>query len=213
LVRNWADGNRIRGIAMKRISAWLVAITCWAICSTCFALYEVADEGMWPESWPKELEPLRKHARTYNGPLGDHPHYVIPFTKREDFEAAWAHILSVKSKSAPVILLRSPSTFFECKAGVIIHCPPRPNEGKAMPEEQLPGDSAGRWIYTTYIELVVNGDIVDLSRLELPDGVPVEAGGNAKRDYEIEKFVIERKKHADAESKDAKRESGKQESR
>jgi len=82
-----------------------------------------------------------------------------------------------------------------------------------MPEEPLPGDSAGRWIYTTYIELVVDRDIVDLSRLELPDGVPVEAGGNAKRDYEIEKFVIERKKHADAESKDAKQESGKQESR
>jgi hypothetical protein len=183
---------------MKRISAWLAAIICWAICSTCFALYEVA------ESWPKELEPLRKHARTYNGPLGEHPHYVIPFTKREDFESAWAHILSVKSKSAPVILLRSPSTFFECKAGVIIHCPPLQNGRRTMPDEPLTGDGAGRWMYTTYIELVVDGQIVDMSRLNLPGDVQVEAGENAKRDYEIEKFVIERKKRAEAQLENAK---------
>jgi len=189
---------------MKRTTNLVAAIAICAMSSAVYAMYGVTDSGTWPNSWPKELEPLRKQARTYDGPMGPQPHYVIPFTKREDFESAWPHILSVKSKSAPVILLRSPSTFFECKAGVIIHCPPRQNEGKAMPEEPLPGDGAGRWIYTTYIELVVDGDIVDLNRLKLPDGVPVEAGGNAKRDYEIEKFVIERKKHAEAEAKKAR---------
>jgi len=158
-------------------------------------MYSVANEGKWPASWPQELEPLRKQARTYVGPMAPQPHYVIPFTKREDFEAAWPHILKVKSKAAPVILLKSPQTFFECKAGVIIHCPPPQNEGKAMPEEPLPGDSSGRWMYTTYIELVLDGDVVDLSRLEFPDDISVEAGPNAKRDFEIEKFVIERKKN------------------
>jgi hypothetical protein len=181
---------------MKRTTPLIAAIAVCSMCSVVVAMYEVADKGTWPESWPKELEPLRKQARTYVGPMFSQPHYVIPFTKREEFESAWPHILSVKSKSAPVILLRGPSTFFECKAGVIIHCPPPQNEGKAMPEEPLPGDGSGRWMYTTYIELVVDGDIVDLNRLEFPDGVTVEAGGNAKRDYEIEKFVIERKKHA-----------------
>src|SRR5262245_30498098 len=122
---------------MKRIPACLIAISCWAICSTAFAMYSVANKGTWPDSWPKQLDPLRKQARTYDGPMASQPHYVIPFTKREDFESAWPHILSVKSKSAPVILLRSPSTFFECKAGVIIHCPPLQNQGKAMPEEPL----------------------------------------------------------------------------
>jgi hypothetical protein len=189
---------------MKRIPAGVVAITCWAICSTVFAMYEVADKGTWPETWPKELEPLRKQARTYVGPMAAQPHYVIPFTKREDFEAAWPHILKVKSKSAPVILLRSPSSFFECQAGVIIHSPPPQKEGKATPEEPLAGNWGdnyrGRWMYTTYIELVVDGDVVDLSRLEFPDGVTIEAGGNAKRDYDIEKFVIERKKHASTQA-------------
>jgi hypothetical protein len=188
---------------MKTTIPWIAAIAICAICSTVFAVYGVADKGTWPESWPKELEPLRKEARTYTGPMVAQPHYVIPFTKREDFESAWPHILKVKSKPAPVILLRGPTTFFECKAGVIIHCPP-PQNGKAMPEEPLPGEGSGRWMYTTYIELVVDGDIVDLSRLELPDGVTVEAGGNAKRDYEIEKFVIERKKHASSKEDRAK---------
>ena len=64
---------------------------------------------------------------------------------------------------------------------------------------------SGRWTYTTYIELVVDGDVVDLNRRNIPDDVQVEAGGNAKRDFEIEKFVIERKKkHAAAAGKDAK---------
>src|SRR6516165_8712867 len=122
---------------MKTTIPLITTISICAMCSAAYAVYEVANKGTWPESWPKELEPLRKQARTYTGPMLPQPHYVIPFTKREDFESAWPHILSVKSKSAPVILLRSPQTFFECKAGVIIHCPPRQNEGKAMPEEPL----------------------------------------------------------------------------
>jgi hypothetical protein len=166
---------------MKTITAVASAIAICAISSTAHAMYSVANEGKWPESWPKELESLRKQARTYVGPMAPQPHYVIPFTKREDFEAAWPHILKVKSKVAPVILLKSPHTFFECKAGVIIHCPPPQNAGKAMPEEPLPGDGSGRWMYTTYIELVVDGDIVDLGRLEFPDDISVEAGANAKR--------------------------------
>jgi len=190
---------------MKRTTYLVAATAICAISSAAYAMYEVADKGTWPDSWPKELEPLRKQARTYDGPMLPQPHYVIPFTKREEFESAWPHILSVKSKSAPVILLRSPSMFFECKAGVIIHCPPLQNAGKAMPEEPLPGDGSGRWMYTTYIELVVDGDIVDLNHLEFPDAVAVEAGASAKRDYEIEKFVIERRKRrAEAEAKDAK---------
>jgi len=35
--------------------------------SSMYAAYMIADKGMWPESWPKELEPLRKQARTYEG--------------------------------------------------------------------------------------------------------------------------------------------------
>src|SRR5262245_47930408 len=194
---------------MKSAFRFIIATAICAICSSVWALYGVTNRGTWPDSWPKELEPLRAQARTYTGPMLPQPHYVIGFAKREDFESAWPHILEVKTKVAPVILLRSPHAFFECKAGVIIHCPPPQNEGKAMPEEPLAGEGSdsnvGRWMYTTVIELVVDGDIVDLNRLKIPEGARIEAGANAKRDFEIEKFVIERKKkQADAEREKAK---------
>ena len=44
-----------------------------------------------------------------------------------------------------------------------------------MPEAPLPGDpkNPGRWIYTTFIELVVDADIVDLNRIPLPADTPI----------------------------------------
>jgi hypothetical protein len=93
---------------MKRKIKLLVAL---AFCTTAFADYLVQDEGTWPKSWPKEMEPLRKQARSLRGSLADVTLYEIPFTKREEFEAAWPHILKVKTKGAPVILVRSPDTW------------------------------------------------------------------------------------------------------
>ena len=93
---------------MNRIVTLLAAIVlCWA--SPLYADYGVEDRGTWPESWPKELDGLRKQARTLEGPLEPLLHYAIPFTKREAFEAAWPHILSVKSQGAPLVLRRAPS--------------------------------------------------------------------------------------------------------
>ena len=49
-----------------------------------------------------------------------------------------------------------------------------------MPEAPLPGPQwedpthvRGRWMYTTFIELVVDGDIVDLNRIPLPADTPI----------------------------------------
>jgi hypothetical protein len=92
------------------------------------ALYDVADEGLWPKTWPKELEPLRKQARTLSGPLAPfmYLHYEIPFGKREEFEAAWPHLLKVRTKGAPIFLLRSPHRWMGATlaAGVRVHSPP-----------------------------------------------------------------------------------------
>ncbi len=153
--------------------AFLVAMGAGTVLSA-LAAYSVADRGLWPKSWPRELEPLREQARSMEGPTAIQWHYLIPFTKREDFEAAWPHLLKVKSKGAPVILVRGPKTdFFEIKpAGVIIRSPPAAN---TQPELPIPGvtDARGRWMNTTFIELVVDGNIVDLNRLPLPDDTPI----------------------------------------
>ena len=161
---------------MKRRIALLAAI---AICAAgpAYAIYEVYDRGAWPQSWPKELEPLRKQARTLVGPEVLNRHYQIPFTKRSEFEAAWPHLLKVKSKGAPIILVRGPKTdFFAIKpAGVLIHSPPADTDQRPVPEEPIPGERPlrSRWMWTTFIELVVDGKIVDLNRIVLPADTPI----------------------------------------
>jgi hypothetical protein len=162
---------------MKRTIAVLAAITFCTV-GPAYALYTVSDKGEWPNSWPKELEALRKQSRTLVGPLAAHRHYAIPFTKQEEFESAWPHILKVKSKGAPVLLVRGPNFFLgdNIKAGVVVHCPPIGQaDNPATPEALIPGLTNARttWMNTTYIELVVDGDIVDLNRIPLPAATPI----------------------------------------
>lgn len=148
---------------MIRTIAVLAAIAFGAL-GFVYADYTVTDRGTWPKSWPKELEPLREQARTLEGPLVANQHYAIPFSKREEFESAWPQLLKVKSKGASVVLVRGPNFFLgEQKAGVVVHAPP-------------PGDPTnvrGRGLTTTYLELVVDGDIVDLNRIPLPADTPI----------------------------------------
>jgi len=161
---------------MKRTTALLAAIALLAAASAVYALYDFADEGLWPKSWPKELEPLRKVARTLEGPEAPLLHYEIPFTKREEFEAAWPYLLKVKSKGAPIILLRRPQiSIYTLKAGVIVHTPPLQADKRANPEAPIPGQSNPRvtWMRTSFIELVVDGDVVDLNRIPLPADTPI----------------------------------------
>jgi hypothetical protein len=163
---------------MKRTTALFAAVAVCAVCPSAYALYGVTDTGTWPKSWPAELEPLRKQSRTLVGPMAPHRHYAIRFTKREDFESAWPHILKVKSKGAPVFLVRGPNFFLGegVKAGVVVHSPPAGQaDNPAAPEAPIPGvtNPRMRWMNTTYIELVVDGDIVDLNRIAFPADTPI----------------------------------------
>jgi len=162
---------------MNRTLVSLAALAVLAAGSAAYALYSVADEGRWPRSWPQELDPLRKTSRTLVGPMIEQRHYQIPFTKREEFEAAWPHFLKVKSNGAPIILVRGPKTDFMKiePAGVLIHSPPEGTDKRANPEQPIPGQEnvRSRWMNTTYIELVVDGAIVDLNRIPLPADTPI----------------------------------------
>jgi hypothetical protein len=156
------------------------AISAIAFCAASFVYgaYDIGNEGMWPKSWPKEMEPLRKQSRTLVGPMTEHRHYAIPFTKREEMESAWPQILKVKSKGAPVVIVRGPNFFLgeNKEAGVVVHCPPLGKaENPATPEGPIPGVSnvRERWMYTNYIELIVDGDVVDLNRIPLPADTPI----------------------------------------
>jgi hypothetical protein len=149
------------------LGAWGWASADWAVSHT----------GAWPQTWPKELEPLRKQAGTIQGSLVDLVIHHIPFSKREDFEAAWPHLLKVKTKGAPIVLVRSPGThwhFGKTTAGVLIHCPPggKDPDPPVGPNERV-SNVIDRWLYSTWIELVVDGQIVDLNRIALPPDTPI----------------------------------------
>src|SRR5687768_13228127 len=98
------------GITMNRTFVCLAAIVvlccCFAFYKAAYADYSVTDSGTWPATWPKELEPLRKQARTLEGPTVMYQHFAVRFTTREQFEAAWPHLLKVRSKGVPITLSR-----------------------------------------------------------------------------------------------------------
>jgi len=150
---------------------YVVGASLFLATSLCFADYSVSDKGLWPETWPKELEVLRKGARTLVGPMLENRHYAVPFTDREQFEKLWPHLLSVKTPDAPVILVKGPNFFLgkEAKAGVVVHTPPiGQNKNPRTPEAPINSSNVHeRWMYTTYIELIVDGNIVDLNRIPL----------------------------------------------
>lgn len=152
---------------MNRAITVVAAIVFLSTCPV-YALYTIEDRGTWRETSTKELEELREQSRTLVGPIDPYRHYAIPFAKREAFEAAWPHLLKVKAPGARLVLRRPPGfgLLDGSKGGVCIHTPP---EGAPTVKAQNPD---GRW-EPTYIELIVDGDVVDLNRIPLPNDTPI----------------------------------------
>ena len=147
--------------------------------------YVLHQGGDWPTSWPKELDPLRNHAgpgrftATFWRPGEDVVHFGIRFTTREEFEAAWPHLLKVQSKGAPIIL-RSGRSFWlgGTSHGVCVHQKPAiwRVSGRNLPIKSNTPVAARKPLSvlelkektTNSIELFVDGNIVDLNRVSLP---------------------------------------------
>lgn len=158
---------------MKRLLVAAVSLLCLG--SLAVADYGVIDQGAWPKSWPTELEPLRKQARTLTGPMVDNRHYAIGFSDREQFEAAWPHLLKVRSKGTTIRLTRAGKNFYlgdSEAAGVILHCPPKEDEQSQADHQDLNNNREGYkalHLKANYLEIVVDGNIVDLNRIGFPE--------------------------------------------
>jgi hypothetical protein len=155
----------------------LILLVARVACAAALAIDVIVDRGTWPDTWPKELEPLRERAMTIRGGAVDTTTYEIPFTKREEFEAAWPLLLKVKSPGGPVVLKRVPDqvSVRPVAAGVRVQCPSgHPRTGTRAPVP-IPGASGlrERWVQYTYIELIVDGNVVDPKRINFPAGTPV----------------------------------------
>ena len=87
------------------------------------------DRGIWPEDWPKELEPFRERSRTTEWATGSQEDsHRIPFADRADFEKYWPVFLQLLKPGAR-ITLRSPQKAADAvedltKPSVIVHAPP-----------------------------------------------------------------------------------------
>jgi hypothetical protein len=144
----------------KQIVGALVAAMIVCSAQTAQAISFGKPGGAWPKTWPQELEKFRKEAWTWKHGFGGMS-YDIPFASKEDFEAAWPHIVKLKSKGASITLRRgthlrilSSKTKAQKSAGVIIRLPREGTTTGVMSE--------------TRIELIVDGKIIDLNRIPLP---------------------------------------------
>ena len=144
---------------MTRTTALVIALAVFAAGSAVLAISTGGPGGEWPTTWPKELEPLRKQAWTWEHDSGTS--YDIPFASREEFESAWPHVLKLKSDGAPITLVRGPRL--------------RVGPGKTAGVQIFP---PARWATTgpfsvTRIVLVADGATVDLNRIPLPADTPI----------------------------------------
>lgn len=141
----------LRLVAGAGLALAMLAGTAWAISFG-------GPGGEWPTTWPKELEPLRKQAWTWEHDFTGLS-YDIPFANREEFEAAWPHLLSLKGEGASLTLLR----------GDHLRVGKGGNAGVCM----CPQPSGKDQEMVMTIRLVVDGEIVDLNRIELPKDTPI----------------------------------------
>jgi len=80
--------------------------------ATILASTTVSPVGLWPNSWPEQLNFLRQRARTFQVRCGAQQNvYQIPFANREEFERAWPYLLSLKSRGAPIYVQDGPARY------------------------------------------------------------------------------------------------------
>ena len=105
------------------LSAALALLVAGLTMPVCLAEWSFLDIGGWPKAWPAELESLRPQSRTLVHDSATM--YLIPFSDREDFEAAWPHLLAVATDGSPLTLSRGHDAVnaVDFNAGVVIFTP------------------------------------------------------------------------------------------
>lgn len=134
------------------------------------AFMTFVDVGGWPKTWPGELEEFRDQAWTLDGPVVTQRYYIA-FESREEFERAWPVLLRTRPRNGnsaihlvsaiklPAVAVKlDDSGAVDAKMTVCISENDPKLGGMAVPA----------------LELAVDGTIVDLNRIPLPHGTPIE---------------------------------------
>jgi hypothetical protein len=177
--------------------------------ATGWGMIMIHGRGTWPDSWPKELEPLRESAESYGVGMGTQEEmYEIPFQDRDEFERLWPVIQTLKSKGGTLTLISmnqsrswyrtdSPAVCIFDSANVALQVregnefryvsmgPPWPDSARdenGNLSEYVAWDGE-QWVATrpdgrfpgflcrarVDLLLVVDGDVIDLNRIRLPE--------------------------------------------
>ena len=96
---------------MQTIARWKLALIALALCLTFAttvtrAAISIHSNGLWPETWPPELEPYRKGSWTFN-PIDydcDGTLYRISAKDTEDFDRLWSGLLKLLDRGSEVTL-------------------------------------------------------------------------------------------------------------
>lgn len=177
-----------------------------------WAVVMIANSGMWPEDWPKELAPLRPAAKTLDVVTGiQETIYEIPIPDRETFEKIWPALVKIRTPESSVTLYAAKSappkawgTLLSNEHPTVRIYAPSRSKGNAQAiaavvgkQGELPEyvvqekDAAGQTLWSpadpradrpprgfyyrarTDLELVVDGKVVDLGRVKLPEDARV----------------------------------------
>jgi hypothetical protein len=89
--------------------------------------------------------------------------HSIPFDKREEFEAAWPHLVSVKTVGTSIVLRQCPLPAQGRASTARVIALESPNEAStSMPRESI-----------VSLVVYVDGNVIDLNRIPLPADTPI----------------------------------------
>ena len=123
--------------------------------------------GTWPKDWPEGLEHLRAQASSeFRNAKHATVFHKIPFSERGSFEASWPGFLDLmKRKHFKLILVSKRTGMADRFIGVAVLCP--------LQEVDVPNEQEVPEFGKTVVYLFVDGDVIDLNRIQLPADTPI----------------------------------------
>jgi hypothetical protein len=149
--------------------------------------------GHWPPDWPKELDAWRGCATTFAyAPSNEAGLYTVSFRDNEAFENGWPALLTVERKADAALIFVSEPLHDEVHTQLTRK--PRGTPTVQITAHWRPGEE-GKPRHRQVIHrirLFVDGKVVDLNRIRIPDGLRIEDRRNLPCDTEEEKKAEER---------------------
>jgi len=188
-------GDAIMLIRRIAVYSSIAALTLGLAAGNASAAISYSAYGHWPPDWPKELDAWRGSATTFSyAPSNEAGFYTVSFKDHKAFENGWPALLTVERKADAALILVSEPLHDEVHKRM-------KRKPRGTPTVQitahwrLDGDGKIRQGQVIHrIRLFVDGKVVDLNRIRIPDGLRIEDRRNLPVHKEEEERKGEEKK-------------------